>query len=84
MESSQSQAIRQKNTDKWLTTAQVMELLDISRGTLYRLMSEGRLEPVKFTGNKILKHRRIRFSSESVEKIMIEFDYDCSLNIILP
>lgn len=66
--------------NKWLTTTQVMELLDISRGTLYRLISEGKLELVSFKGNKILKHRRIRFSRETVEKLMVAYDYDCIVN----
>ena len=67
------------NTENWLTTIQVIQLLDISRNTLYRLESEGKLVPVELPGNKILKHRRIRFSREAVESLMLEFDYDCSV-----
>jgi len=66
-------------TSKLLTTLEVMELLDISRGTLYRLMNEGKLIPIRFNGNKILKHRRIRYSKEAVEKLMLEYNYDCSV-----
>ncbi len=79
MKSSQSQNTQSDYVNKRLTTKEVMELLDISRGTLYRLMSEGKLKPVEFNGNKILKHRRIRFSFESVENLMLEFNYDCSI-----
>ncbi len=82
MNSSQSLAPQIGSPDKWLTTTQVMELLDISRGTLYRLISEGKLELVPFNGNKILKHRRIRFSKETVEKLMVAYDYDCLVNNI--
>jgi predicted DNA-binding transcriptional regulator AlpA len=64
------------NSNKWLNTNQVMQLLDISRATLYRLEGEGKLKPVDFAGNKILKHRRIRYSREAVEKFMLEFNYD--------
>jgi excisionase family DNA binding protein len=67
-------------TGNLLTTAEVMELLDISRGTLYRLMNEGKLIPIRFNGNNILKHRRIRYSKEAVEKLMLEYNYDCSVS----
>ena len=76
MGNNQSQDQDQIETDKYLTTTQVIELLDISRATLYRLESEGKLKPVEMPGNKILKHRRIRFSRQAVENLMIEFNYD--------
>ncbi len=77
MNSTQCLDLQTSSPNRWLTTTQVMELLDISRGTLYRLISEGKLELVPFNGNKILKHRRIRFSMETVEKLMVAYDYDC-------
>ncbi|MBN9390843.1 MAG: helix-turn-helix domain-containing protein [Chloroflexi bacterium] len=63
------------NGDEYLTTAQVLELLDVSRGTIYRLASEGKLKPLEFAGNKILKHKRLRFSKASVMKLMEELHY---------
>ncbi len=76
MSKSQSQDQDQNEADKYLTTTQVVKLLDISRATLYRLESEGKLKPVEMPGNKILKHRRIRFSRDAVENLMLEFNYD--------
>ncbi len=82
MNSSQKKENNLNYGEKWLTTAQVIQLLDISRGTLYRLESEGKLKPVEMPGNKILKHRRIRFSREDVENLMLEFNYDCLSNTL--
>lgn len=67
-----------KDVASWPTSTEVIKLLDISRATLYRLEQEGELVPVCFTGNKILKHRRIRYSREAVEKLMLEYDYGFS------
>ena len=78
MNSSQSYDNNGKDACDWLTTSQVIQLLDISRGTLYRLESEGKLKPVEMPGNKILKHRRIRYSRVAVEKLMLDFNYDSS------
>lgn len=63
------------NSDESFTTAQVLELLDVSRGTIYRLAREGKLKPLEFAGNKILKHKRLRFSKASVMKFMEELNY---------
>lgn len=56
--------------EEWLKTKEVLQILDIKRGTLYRLMAEKKLTPVPFTGNVILKHRRLRFIKDEVDKLL--------------
>lgn len=54
--------------EKLMSTKEVLALLEISRSSLYNLMREGKLEPVKRPS--ALKQPRLQFRRTDVERLL--------------
>ena len=53
-----------------LKTQEVLDLLDINRSTLYRLMERGVIKPETLPANNILQRRKLRFSRTHISALV--------------
>lgn len=68
IESKQRETVSNKRPDKMLTTKQVMEILSVSRTTLYRVVKNRQLKAYKFGRSLRFKEEDIKAFIEAHEK----------------